>query len=186
MSQILNITQTQAQRDKSIYWPILQVILASCFIGLCAQISIPLHIVPISAQTFGVMLVGATLGKRKGALAAALYLIQGSLGYPVFAGGSAGFHHLLGPTGGYLLAYPLEAYLFGRLIEQRKGHLFKIVAAILITFVQLGIGAIWLIPFVGMKKIVSMGFFPFVPVDAAKAMIVYFLVKSNSNNRRRA
>ncbi|NGX47754.1 MAG: Biotin transporter BioY2 [Chlamydiae bacterium] len=186
MTQIHNVLLSQKGISTK-YWDVIQVILASCFIGLCAQIKVPLYFtpVPFTGQTFGVMLIGALLGRRKGVLAALFYLIQGGLGYPVFAGGASGFHCFLGPTGGYLLSYPLEAYLFGFLFEREKDHLLiKTIAAILIAYVQLAIGSIWLIPFLGIKSILPMGFYPFVFVDAAKASIVCLIFKSKNGEKK--
>src|SRR3990170_4107237 len=96
------------------------VIGASLFVAAAAQISVPLWFtpVPITGQTLGVLLTGAALGSRRGALALLLYLIEGAIGLPVFAGGAAGFARILGPTGGYLLALPLAAGIVGSLAER--------------------------------------------------------------------
>jgi biotin transport system substrate-specific component len=86
--------------------------------GLAAQISIPVHgsPVPVTGQTFGVLLVGAALGARRGAASMALYLLAGLLGVPWFAGGSAGSVHLA--TLGYLVGFILAGALVGRLAER--------------------------------------------------------------------
>ena len=78
----------------------LQVLGASLFIGLCAQIKIPLYFtpVPLTGQTFAVILIASTLSRRKALLATVLYLMEGSLGLPVWAGGAFGVHRLFGPT----------------------------------------------------------------------------------------
>ncbi|MGD2170193.1 MAG: biotin transporter BioY [Chlamydiota bacterium] len=160
----------------------IQVFLASCFIGLCSQISLPLYFtpVPLTGQTVGVMLVGAALGSRKGAFAAITYLMQGALGYPVFAGGSAGIHCLLGPTGGYLLAYPLEAYLFGAFFHA-KGLKNKL-ALIFIPCLQLLLGSAWLSFFTGIKNILNLGFYPFIFLEITKAFVINVYIKSHKRS----
>lgn len=78
-----------------------------------ARIEIPHTPVPFTLQTFFVLLAGGILGKRNGFLSMALYLMTGALGFPVFSSGGFGLAKLLGPTGGYLLAFPLAAFLAG-------------------------------------------------------------------------
>src|ERR1700745_1216201 len=78
----------------------------SLLTALAAQIVIPIGPVPITAQTFAVLLTGALLGSRLGAMAMIAYLLEGASGLPFFAGGTGGLPHLLGPTGGYLIAFP--------------------------------------------------------------------------------
>src|SRR3984893_18327112 len=90
------------------------VIGASLFVALCARVALPLPFtpVPLTLQNFGVLLVGLLLGSRRGFTALALYLTEGSLGLPVFnPTGLGGVAQLLGPTGGYLIAYPAVAFL---------------------------------------------------------------------------
>src|SRR4051812_30157259 len=80
------------------------VFVFSLLTALCAQIVIPIGPVPITAQTFAVLLTGALLGSRMGAMAMVVYLIEGASGLPFFYGGHGGLTHLLGPTGGFLVA----------------------------------------------------------------------------------
>ena len=82
-----------------------------------AQISIPAIPVPFTLQTFFVLLSGAVLGARRGAASQLLYLAAGAAGAPVFAGFKASFLHLVGPTGGYLLAFPVAAFLTGYVLH---------------------------------------------------------------------
>src|SRR5438552_15586217 len=92
----------------------LLVVNGSLLVALCARISVPLPFtpVPVSLSNFGVLLVGLFLGGRLGCAALLPYLVEGSAGLPVFSNGSLG---IFGPTGGYLLAYPLVAFLAGAL-----------------------------------------------------------------------
>ena len=99
------------------------VVGASLFVALCAHITIPLPFtpVPLTVQNFGVLLVGLLLGSRRGFAALALYLAEGAMGMPVFSPvGPGGVAHLLGPTGGFLLAYPLVAWLAGFIMEHGR------------------------------------------------------------------
>jgi len=82
-------------------------------LGSYAQVRVPGLLVPVTMQTLVVSLAGVLLGARLGALSQAAYLLAGALGAPVFAGGMGGFAHLMGPTGGYLLAFPLAAAVTG-------------------------------------------------------------------------
>jgi len=96
---------------------------ASLFVALCARIAIPLPFtpVPLTVQNFGVLLVGLLLGSRCGFAALALYLAEGAIGMPVFSPtGPGGIAQLLGPTGGFLLAYPLVAWLAGYVMEHGR------------------------------------------------------------------
>jgi biotin transport system substrate-specific component len=99
------------------------VVGASLFVALCARITIPLPFtpVPLTVQNFGVLLVGLTLGSRRGFAALALYLAEGAIGMPVFnPTGVGGLAQLLGATGGFLLAYPFVAWVAGYVMEHGR------------------------------------------------------------------
>jgi biotin transport system substrate-specific component len=89
----------------------------SLLTALAAQIVIPFGPIPITGQTFAVLLTGALLGSRLGAFAMITYLIEGASGLPFFSAGHGGLLHLMGPTGGYLIAYPAAAYITGAFAE---------------------------------------------------------------------
>src|SRR3989338_2599379 len=88
------------------------------------KIPLPFTPVPITLQTLMVLLSGAVLGAYYGGLSMIVYLILGAIGLPVFAGGSSGIPALLGPTGGYLLSYPVAAFVVGKMIEKKKLNAF--------------------------------------------------------------
>ena len=97
------------------------VVGASLFVALCARVAIPLPFtpVPLTVQNLGVLLVGLLLGGRKGFAALALYLFEGAMGMPVFSPtGPGGLAQLLGPTGGFLMAYPFVAFVAGYMFER--------------------------------------------------------------------
>jgi biotin transport system substrate-specific component len=89
----------------------------SLLTALAAQIVIPIGPVPITGSTFAVLLTGALLGSRLGAMAMIVYLFEGAVGLPFFYGGHGGFAHILGPTGGYLIAFPAAAFITGAFAE---------------------------------------------------------------------
>ena len=97
------------------------VIAASLFVALCARVTVPLPFtpVPLTLQNFGVLAVGLLLGSRRGFAALALYLVEGAFGLPVFSPSilGGGIAQLLGPTGGFLMAYPLVAFVAGYIYE---------------------------------------------------------------------
>jgi biotin transport system substrate-specific component len=124
------------------------VVGASLFVALCAQPSmrLPFTPVPLTLQNFAVLLVGLTLGWRRGFAALLLYLAEGASGLPVFApGGLGGVAQLFGPTGGYLMAYPFVAALAGWIYERgSRSFLRAAVAGLAAEIVLFASGLTWL------------------------------------------
>ncbi len=124
------------------------VVGASLFVALCARVTLPLPFtpVPLTLQNFGVLLVGLALGSRRGFAALALYLAEGLAGMPVFSPtGPGGFAQLLGPTGGFLLVYPLVAGIAGWILEEGENSFVRAAAASLGAEICLFVGGIsWL------------------------------------------
>lgn len=143
----------------------LLVIGASALIALSAQVRIPLPFtpVPISMQSFMVLLLAGMLGSKKGSFAVIAYLAEGALGLPVFASGHAGWSYLTGTTGGYFIGFIVAAYVVGWLLERKRNPstLYLISSYALGTVAILAIGAGWLSKFVGFQAALSMGVFPF-------------------------
>lgn len=107
---------------EGLLWDVARVAAANLLLVLCAWIALPLPWtpVPVTGQTFGVLLVAALLGSRRGALVLGLYLLEGIIGLPVFQPfGLPGAARLAGPTAGYLLAYPAAAFVTGWIVEHR-------------------------------------------------------------------
>ncbi len=105
--------------------------------AIAARFEIPHQPVPFTLQTLVVLLAGAFLGGRNGAASQVLYLMAGVAGAPVFAGGAIGLGILLGPTGGYLLAFPVAAALIGFLLEEKRSllrTLFAMAAGLFVIF----------------------------------------------------
>ena len=159
----------------------LLVVGFSLLFGLSAQVAIPLPgtPVPITGQTFGVLLTGALLGAGRGFLALALYLLEGALGLPVFAQGHAGLAGLLAtPSAGYLWACPFAAAVVGALAERGWDRRFGTTALAMLAgnaiFYLFGLP--WLARFVGPAQTLPMGLYPFLPGDAIKLLLAAALL----------
>lgn len=170
-----------AFEKETIAWNTLQVILGSIFLGLMAQVALPLPFtpVPISLQTLGVALMAIALGSKKAPLAVLLYLFQATCGLPVLAGGSINPLWMLGPRAGYLFGFVLSSYLIGRLIES-KTNPSGIWCFLSIALGEMSIlltGTLWLSAFVGLNNAFYMGFFPFLIGAAAKVTMASGSIK---------
>lgn len=161
----------------------LLVVGTSILIALCARVSIhlPFTPVPITLQTFIVMLAGAALGSRRGALAMLLYLAEGAAGLPVFANGG-GLLYFLGPTAGYLVSYPIAAFVVGLLCERGldRSFLTSILAMLPGTLIIYVIGVPWLtvVLHVSLLQGFVLGMLPFIPGDLIKVVIAAALLPS--------
>jgi biotin transport system substrate-specific component len=136
----------------------------------------PFTTVPLTGQTFAVLLSGAVLGSRRGFASQALYIAAGASGLPVFAGGALSAACLAGPTGGYLLSFPLAAYLIGWLVERGAGRRTWHLALSLVicdAFILFS-GAYWLHFFFGFsfRQAALLGFYPFLLGDVVKIVLV--------------
>jgi len=124
------------------------VVGGSLVVALCARITIPIPgtPVPLTVQNFGVLLVGLLLGSRRGFAALALYLAEGAMGMPVFSPvGPGGIAQLLGPTGGFLLAYPLVAWVAGYIAEHGRRSFARAAVGGFLAEIVLFIGGLsWL------------------------------------------
>jgi biotin transport system substrate-specific component len=148
------------------------IALGSLVVAVSAQIAIPLPWtpVPITGQTLGVLLVGASLGWRRGASSMALYLAEGAGGLPVFAGGGAGVVHLMGPTAGYLWSFPFAAALVGWLADRGWDRRLwtAVLAMALGELMVYAFGVPWLAQYIGWERVWMAGFWPFMPGAVVK------------------
>jgi len=140
--------------------------------GLCAKLKIEIGPVPITMQTFSVLLSGALLGAKRGALSQITYLSMGFAGIPWFSRGG-GMAYLLSPTFGYLVGFVFASFFVGFLCQ--KGFDRKLGRAVLAMFfgnllIYLP-GLFWLARFVGLEKVLAVGFFPFVLGDVLKIIL---------------
>jgi biotin transport system substrate-specific component len=151
------------------------VIGASIFVALCARVTLPLPFtpVPLTLQNFGVLLVGLSLGSRRGFAALAIYLAEGAFGLPVFnPAGPGGVTQLLGPTGGYLIAYPFVAFLAGWLWQHRGGFLRALLAAGAAEAFLFASGISWLMLLTraSVAQAIQFGLYPFIFAEVMKTM----------------
>lgn len=146
-------------------------------IAVAAQVRIPLPFtpVPLSGQTFAVLLVGTAYGSRLGLATTAVYVLLGAVGLPIFTNGGSGVEHLTGATGGYLVGFAVAAFVAGTFAERRYDrHLVPaLVGMTIASFVIYLFGAGWLVLSLGLDvpTAVSQGILPFVLGDALKAVL---------------
>lgn len=153
-------------------------------IALAAQVSIPLPFtpVPITGQTFAVLLTGAVLGSARGVLATLLYLILGMVGLPFYAGGSSGIQVVMGATGGYLIGLVLAAMATGWLAERRWDRRVRssILAMLLgeVLIFTLGVGWLMVVTGIGLAEGLALGLLPFLISEAVKLFLAGLLLPS--------
>ncbi len=160
----------------------LLIIGFSTFLALCSQVSInlPFTPVPITLQTLAVLLAGAALGSKRGALAVLAYLAEGVAGLPVFAGGTAGAIHLVGPTAGYLWAMPVAAFVTGYLCERGldRSYVTSALAMLPGSLIIYAVGVTWLAILLHLAPAQAFvaGMLPFIPGDLLKLIIASALL----------
>ncbi|MBI1739972.1 MAG: biotin transporter BioY [Acidobacteriales bacterium] len=173
-------TQTLDRQTRSVEWAKQAgiVIGASLIVALCANVTVPLPFtpVPLTLQNFGVLLVGLLLGSRRGFAALALYLVEGASGLPVFspsALGLTGIAQILGPTGGFLMAYPLVAFVAGWIYEHTSrrftGAALAGVAAEVVLFVC-GLGWLFTLTY-SLSQAIRWGLYGFVFAEVIKILM---------------
>jgi biotin transport system substrate-specific component len=159
-------------------WPLVRdsrmaqavlVVAGTVLLAVSAKVQVPFWPVPMTMQTFVVLLLGIAYGPRLGFVTGALYLIEGALGLPVFAKG-AGMAYLMGPTGGYLFGFVLAMVVIGLLAERgwsrtRLGMLGAMFIGEILIFAP---GVVWLGIVIGMDKAVTFGLTPFIAAEIFK------------------
>jgi len=174
----LHVLSTPQERILEAARQVALVVGASLFVALCARITIPLWFtpVPLTVQNFGVLLVGLLLGSRRGFAALILYLAEGAMGMPVFSPSSVGLFgvaQILGPTGGYLLAYPFVAGLAGFIFERgAKSFARAASAGLLAEIVLFASGVSWLyVATHSLAKAAYLGLYWFIAAEILKVMV---------------
>ena len=158
------------------------VVCASAVIAVCARLVLPLPFtpVPLTLANFGVLLVGLTLGSKRGFAAAALYLGWGAMGLPVFSpAGPGGIAQLLGPTAGYLWAYPVVAFIAGWIAERGARSFAAIFSAESRQKLVLFAGGIaWLAVIThSWQHAAAFGLYPFFAAEVMKVMLAAALAR---------
>ena len=156
-------------------------------LAAAAQVALPLPgtPVPLTLQPLLVVLAGMMLGPRAGAASMVLYLAAGAAGLPVFAPiGAPGIARLLGPTGGYLLAYPAAACVAGLLAHRAHGFATRLLAAMAGMLVLYTGGLAQLALLTGsLERAALLGVLPFVAADAVKAIVAAALTRPRAAAR---
>ena len=147
------------------------IILMAC--SAFIRVPLPFTPVPLTLQTFAVLLTGAVLGKKLGSISQAGYIGLGAAGLPIFSGAGFGLAYLMGPTGGYLVGFITAAWVIGQIIGDKKSGFFKILFAMFIgEIILFSLGVTWLsisLHF-GIVKALTLGLLPFVIGDVIKLL----------------
>jgi biotin transport system substrate-specific component len=175
-------------RGRPLLWRVGAIVLGSLFLALSSYFQVPMIPVPVTMQTLAVTLVGALYGWRLGGITIVAWLAEGAAGLPVLAGGASGVHHFLGPTGGYLFAFPVAGALMGWLSERgwngnRVGLAF--LGMLLGNAVCLLLGAAWLALLIGPERAIVLGVVPFLVGAVVKSALGAAMLKLLASGRMR-
>lgn len=186
MAQAINITLADHLRPRSLSpslgYDLAVIIVGSLLITACAKISIPLGSspVPITGQTFAILLVGALLGPKRGALAVLAYIAQGLAGLPVSATGLVGLPWIAGPTGGYLVGFVVAAFITGMFARRGwdRNPFLTALAMTIATAAIFACGLAWLSRFPLPDTLLRSGLLPFLPGAVIKIALATILLPS--------
>ncbi|WP_446897946.1 biotin transporter BioY [Clostridium sp. LBM24168] len=147
--------------------------------AVLAQISIPLPFspVPITMQLLAIYLSSIILGSKLGTLSQIIYILLGAVGIPVFANFSGGLSILVGPTGGFLISFPIIAFIIGKLSENSLNITFKILGLLFSLIVCYFIGTLQFILITNMsiQKSMALCVLPYIPLDIVKIVVAYLV-----------
>ena len=178
MFEVENKTLYEALfKQRNVFLDIFMILVSVAFLGVMANIRIPLWPVPITMQTFGVFLIAFFFGSRKGFLAILAYILAGLLGIGVFAGYKSGFGVLLGPTAGYIIGFLFMAMVVGLMIEKGYGRSKSSVLLCMligeIILYAFGLTGLWFyLGNVSFIELLMLGFIPFI-IDLK---ILFFII----------
>jgi biotin transporter BioY len=171
---------TELVSRTGLLWDAALVLGFSCITAVCAQVSFWIGTVPVTGQTFAVLLSGALLGSRRGALSQLAYIAIGATGIPYWfaLGGPLGIARLAGPTGGYLIGFILAAFIVGWLAERNwDKRVWTMIAAMLVGSAAYFVsGLAWLAHFVPEGMVLKAGLYPFIIGDLAKLLAAALIV----------
>lgn len=173
-----NLTSLAPLAGTSLAKQAMLVVGGSIFLAALSQVSVG-EPVPQTLQTLGVMLIGLTFGFRLATATLLLYILEGAVGIPVFAGFTAGIAKIIGGTGGYLVGFVLAAALIGYLADTKftKSWLGTVAALFAGEVIIFGLGVAWLTYLYGFDKALEWGFTPFVLWDAVKLSLAALIGK---------
>jgi biotin transport system substrate-specific component len=152
--------------------------LLAALTGASAVFAFPIGPVPITLQVLFVLLSGGLLGPKWGPVSMGLYLLLGLVGLPVFAGGTSGIGHLLGPTGGYMVGFVLSSFVVGLMMTRTRSLPWVLLAMVVALMTIYGLGICWLSLAARMplSRALAVGLLPFLPADALKVVIAALVV----------
>ena len=165
-------------KEVSLLKNLFLAVFATIILAISAKMKIPFYPVPMTMQTFVVLLIGVSFGWRLGLFTVALYLAEGMVGLPVFAGTpeeGLGIVYFVGPTMGYLVGFLVAAFLTGffRFENNHVLNFFKLIVAVSTIYL---FGMLWLAKFTGWEKVFLVGAQPFLLAELFKILILTILV----------
>jgi biotin transport system substrate-specific component len=177
-----------ARGDQRALRGVVLALAGSLLLWASAKMQVPFYPVPITMQTAVVFLLGIAYGPRLAVATVALYIFEGALGLPVFAGTperGIGLPYILGPTGGYILSWLPAAAITGFVAERSRHWLVTGLGVLAAIVVNYTLGAAWLATFVGAEKALALGVVPFLLGDALKLALVTALAEAGLSRLRR-
>jgi biotin transport system substrate-specific component len=167
------------EKRYSLVYDLALIIGGSLVIAFSAQIAIG-YPVPITGQTFAVLMMAALLGSRRGAACLLAYLAEGAAGLPVFAQVKAGLVTFAGPTGGYLVGFVVAAFVVGLLAERGWDRKFRttVLAMVIGNIIIYAFGLAWLSCLIGVRGAIAGGLYPFILGDILKTVLAAALLPS--------
>jgi biotin transport system substrate-specific component len=157
----------------------LLLVLGTLVLAASAWIEVPMVPVPMTMQTFALLLIGAFYGPRLAFATVCAYLFEGAIGLPVFSGGAGGAQHLIGPTGGYLAAFPFAAAFVGYAFERNwTTNIYAILGTMIVSHAIVFLGGVfWLATFMGLNAAIAAGFTPFILGSLMKSGLAVAVVQ---------
>ncbi len=188
------ITKTRARfspldpQRQSLAWKAGAVLFGGLFLALSSRIEVPMVPVPITMQTFAVTLIGALYGWRLGATTVLAWLAAAAMGLPLLAGGKFGLAPFIGPTAGYLFAFPVAAAVTGWLAERGWNGNRMVLAGLSMlvgNLLCLALGALWLAQLIGVEKAIAGGVTPFLLGAVLKSVLGAMVLRLMTRGARR-
>jgi biotin transport system substrate-specific component len=169
---VAHITAGKSQGVRALNTIVL-VLLGSLVMAGSSWVEVPMIPVPMNMQSLAAPLLGIVMGSRVGSLAVIAWLVEACVGLPVLSGGAAGAHHLLGPTGGYLFAFPIAAFSCGLLWERLSHGSFVPSFGVMLlgNAIILGMGVAWLSTIIGWQAGLESGLYPFLLGAVMKSLL---------------
>ncbi|MBU0615170.1 MAG: biotin transporter BioY [Nanoarchaeota archaeon] len=163
-------------KTRNLFVDIAMLILSVVVLGIMANIRVPLWPVPVTLQTFGLLLIAFFFGSKKGVLSVFAYLLAGLFGFGVFTGYKSGMSAFLGPTAGYLVGFIFMVFLVGYLVEKgfatsKRKMLYAMVAGEVALFIFGLTGLSFYLGHPGLLNVLQLGLFPFLIGDALKIAV---------------